>query len=105
MSYLLDQARAFAKAHGWAEICHQENILMVSFQRGTARLNVYYSKGTVGTVVDHPRWGRNQMFRRNVHGENLSAVFDNPRAHLNQEGIPGYHQNGRHISNTSRRKS
>lgn len=101
---MLDEARALAKAEGWAEIDHQENISMVSFRRETARINVYYSKATVGTVVDHPRWGRNQMFRRNVHRDALRAIFQNPRAHLNRDGIPGYHKNGKHISNQKRRK-
>ncbi len=104
MSFLLEEARNLAKAHSWTEIDHQENIRMVSFTRASARLNLYYTKGTVGTVVDHPRWGRNQMFRKNVYGKALHAIFENPRAHLNRDGIPGYHQDGKHISSIKRKK-
>lgn len=60
----LKEARIYAAGFGWTEICHQENIHMVSFVKDGARLNYYYSRCTVGTVVDHPRHGRNQMFRK-----------------------------------------
>lgn len=100
----LSEARGFAKAQGWEEIDHQENIFMVSFRRGDARINVYYSKGTVATIVTHPRWGRNQMFRKHVWGNALLEIFKNPRAHLNAHGIPGYHQDGRHISSVKKKK-
>ncbi len=97
-------ARKVAAKHGWAEIDHQANIMMVSFVKDGARVNVYYSKMTVATIVNHPRWGRNQMFRKHVGNEALCAIFRNPRAHLIRNGIPGYHQNGIHIASITRQQ-
>ena len=81
-----------------------ENHIVVSFKKGDSRINVYYSKMTVATVVTHPKWGCNQMFRRGVYGKALSEIFKNPRAHLNLIGIPGYHEAGRHIASLNRGK-
>lgn len=89
----LAECRAFAKAEGWTEIDHQTNISMVSFVKGTSRLNYYYSRGTVGTVLDHPQFGRNSMFRKRVFGRHLRVIFRNPRVH---DGL-GYHMHGQHI--------
>lgn len=100
----LKDSRELAAKHGWTEIDHQLNIFMVSFTRGADRINIYYSRMTVATVVNHPRWGRNQMFRKHVWGEALEAIFENPRAHLNSQGIPGYHKDGRHISAIKRKR-
>ncbi len=102
--YGLKESRKSASKYGWDEIDHQENIMMVSFKKGDSRINVYYSKMTVATVVTHPKWGRNQMFRRGVYGKALSEIFKNPRAHLNLIGIPGYHEAGRHIASMNRGK-
>jgi hypothetical protein len=63
---------------------------MVSFTNGPDRINVYYSRMTVATVVDHPKFGRNSMYRKQVTFIDLAKIFANPRAHL---GI-GYHQTG-----------
>ena len=35
----------------------------------------------------------------------LRAVFADPRAHLNQKGVRGYHQDGKHMSKLKRRKT
>lgn len=103
MSFNLDASRKFASEFGWQEIDHQENISMVSFSRDGCRINVYYTKMTVATIVNHPKWGRNQMFRKNVYGDHLRAIFENPRAHLMRDGIPGYHQNGKHIGSIKKK--
>lgn len=77
----LYQIRRLAADLGWTEITHQRNILMVSFMRGRDRVNVYYGKMTVGTIVDHPVRGRTQLFRNKVTWEELEDIFKNPRAH------------------------
>lgn len=100
----LKETRSVAKEFEWTEIDHQENIPMVSFVKGDSRINVYYSRMTVGTVVTHPKCGCNQMFRKGVYGEHLREVFRNPRAHLNTKGVPGYHANNKHIGSIRRGK-
>lgn len=82
--YGLKESRKFASQYNWDEIDHQSNIMMVSFAKGDARINVYYSKMTVATIVNHPELGRNQMFRRGVWGKNLEEIFKNPHSHLDQ---------------------
>lgn len=80
--YDLEKVRGIAKSNGWSEIDHQENIGMISFSRnGDERVNIYYTKGTVGTCVNHPKQGRTQLFRRNVSLELLTGIFRKPRIH------------------------
>lgn len=43
-----------------------------------ARINYYYTTGTVGTALNHPRQGRTQMFRRDVSLAELEQIFANP---------------------------
>lgn len=100
----LGKIRSIAGLAGWIEIDHQENIFMVSFTNGPSRINVYYSRMTVATVVDHPKWGRTTMYRKHVDFKSLEEIFSNPRAHLHTKGIPGYHANGRHIQSINRSK-
>ena len=52
------------------------------------RVNVYYTTGTVGTCVDHPKQSKTQLFRRNQTLAGLSDIFNNPRVHT---GV-GYHR-------------
>ena len=95
----LKAIREMAKEAGWAEIDHQENISMVSFAKGSSRINLYYSRMTVATIVDHPRYGRNQMFRKRVPMAVLRELFNNPRRHTwHEDRIRGYHMNGKHLA-------
>ena len=55
--------------------------------KGNIRINVYWTTGTVGTCLDHPRQGKTQLFRRNVDLSSLRAIFQNPRTHTGS----GYH--------------
>ena len=50
-------------------------------KQGGGRINVYYSTGTVGTCLDHPRQGKTQLFRRNVDLAMLREIFRDPRVH------------------------
>lgn len=74
-----------AHDHGWARIDHQENIGMASYEKvtkdGPARINVYMTRMTVATIVNHPKDGRNQMFRKRVSQDLLKKIFANPRSH------------------------
>jgi len=49
-----------------------------------ARINVYYSTGTVGTSLDHPRQGKTQLFRRNVDLAALREILRDPRVHTDK---------------------
>lgn len=84
----LKQVRIAAKQFGWIEFDHQENIMMISFTNGPDRINVYYSRMTVATVIDHPKHGRNTLYRRGVRYPDLLKIFENPRTHLHT----GYHR-------------
>ncbi|KAI8465847.1 MAG: hypothetical protein J3K34DRAFT_435653 [Monoraphidium minutum] len=73
--------RVLAAHWGWAEAAHNAESRVLGFTRGGMRVNVYYSTGTVGTCLDHPRRGKTQLFRRGQSLETLSAIFEDPRVH------------------------
>jgi hypothetical protein len=81
---IVNEITKIAKRKGWDEIDIQTNIAMVSYIKGTSRVNIYYSRPwrlTVATIVDHPTMGRKQLFRKFIRMEELSRIFSNPRAH------------------------
>jgi hypothetical protein len=51
---------------------------------GTARMNVYYTTGKIGTSLDHPRQGSTQLFRRNCDMRAVEEIFDSSRVHTNR---------------------
>jgi len=84
----IEQIRFIAKNAEWDEIDLQENNKLISFVKGSTRINIYYSTMTVGTCLTHPKLGKTQMFRRNVNMRTLEQIFINPRLHTNT----GYRQ-------------
>lgn len=74
-----------ASESGWQLLDHQKNIYMISFFKFMsdyrARINIYYSKSTVSTCIDHPKKGKTQLFRKNVTPALLKKIFNNPRIH------------------------
>eukprot|EP00579_Thalassiosira_antarctica_P025051 CAMPEP_0202020868 /NCGR_PEP_ID=MMETSP0905-20130828/45506_1 /ASSEMBLY_ACC=CAM_ASM_000554 /TAXON_ID=420261 /ORGANISM="Thalassiosira antarctica, Strain CCMP982" /LENGTH=439 /DNA_ID=CAMNT_0048582575 /DNA_START=40 /DNA_END=1359 /DNA_ORIENTATION=+ len=42
------------------------------------KINVYWTTGTVGTCLDHPKRGKTQRFRRHVELRDLVKIFRNP---------------------------
>ena len=92
MNSIITAIRKRAIEKDWVEIDHQENIKMLSFTNGPSRINVYYSKMTVATVVNHPKLGRQTLYRRNVNFKQLAQLFENPRAHSAETGLHGYHK-------------
>jgi hypothetical protein len=84
MDEILQEIRDAAADENWTEIDNQENIRMISFVKRDMRINVYYGKPwrmTVGTVLNHPTTGRNQLFRKYVRMPELRRIFYNPRTH------------------------
>ena len=80
----LDKIKIIAKKHGWRMIDHQPKIYLLSFGKENDRINVYYSKMTVGTCLDHPKKGKTQLYRKRVGQLLLEKIFKNPRTHTNK---------------------
>lgn len=78
----------FAKEHKWKKV-KTTDPYMVSFEKGQGRdwnrINVWTSKRsfqyTIGTYLTHPKQGKTQLFRKNLHLEELECFFKNPREH------------------------
>jgi hypothetical protein len=70
-----------AKKHDYNCISYQENIGMVSYSDGSTRINVYMTKMTVATCLNHPTKGPTQLFRKNVDVKQLDEIFAYPRKH------------------------
>ena len=91
----VEEVRRLASAAGLKEIYYNQSSRVVSFaptdsdeeQNLLSRINVYYTTGTVGTCINHPRQGRTQLFRRNVLLSMLTEIFREPRIHTGA----GYH--------------
>lgn len=76
---------ALSKKYNWQLHEYQENIQMLSFIRiifpRRARINIYLTTGTVGTIIEHPKKGSKQLFRKKVDMNLLRHIFRNPRTH------------------------
>jgi hypothetical protein len=84
----LNSVRRIAENEGYEEIYVNDTSKVISFARDGIRINVYWTTGTVGTCLMHPRQGKTQLFRRNADVELLRQVFRNPRVHSGS----GYHR-------------
>lgn len=72
---------AVAQKHGYVCFDYQENIGMASYSDGATRINVYMTKMTVATCLNHPKQGPTQLFRKNVTKQELDEIFAYPRKH------------------------
>ena len=84
--------RKIAKDRGWTEV-KSTDPTMIAFTRHLPanqkeRINVWYTRGTVGTYINHPKQGKTQLFRRYVNLGLLARLFNYPRQHTGR----GYHQ-------------
>ena len=77
----VDEVLGLADDYGWELVEHNEYSYVLIFSRGKQRVNVYYTTGTVGTCLDHPRKGKTQLFRRNRDLEDLERIFHDIRVH------------------------
>jgi hypothetical protein len=73
-----------AKEFDWQYLTFQENIGMLSFIKDDMRINIYTTKMTVATCLNHPKQGKTQMFRKNVTPDEMKKIFKNPRHHINK---------------------
>lgn len=85
MTSLKTKVQRIASSSGWQLTDYQDNIKMISFKKilngSKARINIYLTKMTVATALEHPKQGKTQLYRRNVSLECLGAIFENPRQH------------------------
>lgn len=77
---------AFAKSHGWGLVQNDDNQLMMAFKKhfpySDVRMNIWYTKMTIGTYLFHPGSKKHtQMFRRNINWNELNQLLINPRSH------------------------
>jgi hypothetical protein len=70
-----------AAENGYVCFDYQENIGMASYSDGSTRINVYLTKMTVATCLNHPKKGATQLFRKNVDSKMLKEIFEYPRKH------------------------
>jgi hypothetical protein len=86
--------KLMAKKHGWEFHDIQHNISMISFVKevggDAARINVYMTKMTVSTAINHPKKGKTQLFRKRVGRNLMEQIFENPRVHTDK----GYQRRG-----------
>ena len=84
----LDHVRQLAATADLKEIYCNEDSKVISFvprsdHSPTKRINIYWTTGTVGTCVLHPKQGHTQAFRRDVTPSLLEELMLNPRMHTN----------------------
>jgi hypothetical protein len=77
----IDVIEALAKSEKYFRIDFQENIGMLSYSDGQTRINIYLTRMTVATCLNHPTKGATQLFRKNVNYEMLKEIFEYPRKH------------------------
>ncbi len=78
---MIETLKKMAIQYDWTFLCHQGNINMLSFTKGSARMNIYYTKMTVATCINHPKKGKTQLFRKKISFKELRKLFKNPRQH------------------------
>ncbi len=83
------QISALATKHKWTFCDYQENIQLLSFVKTSKdgdqmRINIYLTKLTVGTALNHPKHGKTQLFRKKCSVSDIEKILLNPRAHTNK---------------------
>jgi len=84
ISKIVRGIKIMAKIHKWVFLEFQEDIGLVSFTKDDMRINIYASKMTVGTCINHPKQGKTQLFRKKVTPKEMNKIFKNPRVHTNK---------------------
>lgn len=73
--------KEISEKYNYTLLDYQENIGLISFGLDGVRINVYLTKMTVATCLNHPKKGKTQLFRKNVTEEILNQIFEYPRKH------------------------
>ena len=77
----IETIESIAVKNDFNRIDYQEKIGLISYSDGDTRVNIYLSKMTVSTCLNHPKKGKTQLFRKNVNIQMLSEIFEYPRKH------------------------
>ncbi len=77
----IEEIKLIAYEFGYNFIDYQENIGLISFGIKDVRINIYLTKMTVSTCLNHPKKGKTQLFRKNVNKDMLKEIFNYPRKH------------------------
>ncbi|HEX8575792.1 MAG TPA: hypothetical protein VF677_05820 [Flavobacterium sp.] len=77
----LEEIKEISEKYGYYLIDYQENIGLISFGIKDVRINIYLTKMTVSTCINHPKKGKTQLFRKNVTKDLLEELFAKPRKH------------------------
>lgn len=91
--YAPDEVQFLALDLNYTAVPVHERARVLCFERGEKalhtweRVNVYYTTGTIGTCVYHPKQGATQKFRRGRSDlgcsmEEVKLILENPRSHL-----------------------
>ncbi|KAL0482897.1 hypothetical protein AKO1_014186 [Acrasis kona] len=79
-----NRSQSKPEEHGWVHQGRNENSRVDFYQRGSEKMDHYYTTGTVKTSLNHPVQGKTQMFRRNLTADQFESVCKNPRHHTNK---------------------
>lgn len=83
--FSVNQIRKMAMMNDWDEIENIKDPTMISFTKiindSPARMNIWFTTGTVGTALNHPKQGKTQLFRKHVNMKEMELIFQNPRHH------------------------
>lgn len=85
--------KKLAMERGWELVDEQEKNFVLIFKKGSAKLNVWWTKMTIATTIDHPTKPRRQLFRKGITKIELIAIFDNPRFHTRKGYYTKYGRN------------
>jgi len=92
---LVDKIILLADKHKWhLHSLQPQPEVLLRFVKKDKMIDVWFTKMTVGTYLNHPKHGKTQLFRRNVSMKSLEAIFINPRSHLGT----GYRHRKRGVS-------
>eukprot|EP00522_Entomoneis_paludosa_P018118 CAMPEP_0172446630 /NCGR_PEP_ID=MMETSP1065-20121228/6189_1 /TAXON_ID=265537 /ORGANISM="Amphiprora paludosa, Strain CCMP125" /LENGTH=317 /DNA_ID=CAMNT_0013197795 /DNA_START=48 /DNA_END=1001 /DNA_ORIENTATION=- len=102
MALSLGNVRALASSLNYTEVDLNDTSKVVSFHSADkkTKINIYYTTGTVGTCLNHPKRGKTQLFRRNYQDlSGIAIILSNPRAHTGEgyytrKNISQYWKNG-----------
>lgn len=74
--------KALAARHGYYEVPAIDPTLLIFRREATKeQVNVWWTRMTVATSLDHPNQGKTQLYRRGVDWRMLDQIFQRPRTH------------------------
>lgn len=78
------------KGYKWELFRELEKSKELMFKKDNNTITIWHSTMTVRTVINHPKQGKTQLFRKNCTINDIREIFKNPRVHT---GKGYYNQN------------